>query len=367
MNTNLQEHNNKWRANEFKTFMNLLMQKAPPNYTPHLLLLEKEGKNPIPYVSWKDKENVPTIQQAIDWILQGGNIGIAGMSDDFLVNIDLDGKDADKKTLPQTLTTRSRSRIGIHGFHFTTEKENIPNIPTDDNGEVRCNGQYVVCAGSYVPTDPEEVPLKFRKNVGYYTIEDARNPSWIVYEDIPEVFRKAHEKRMESETEIQTKPRTRPLNKKHSALFDVQLRDIVFAEFGRVLSPQKRWGSIFHDSKTEANMSLSQNQELLHCWRHSVSHNALQTLTVLSGYMTCLEAGTPHHKRGKSLITGNDGAIFNAWLYAKNRGYIPENDPVPIRAMNYIAKNHGIYTPKENSFLPKQVHNKVIKIIRDEY
>ena len=52
----LSEHNNEWRSNEFKTLMNLLMKEAPPLYKPHLLLLEKGGKHPIPYVSWKKKE-----------------------------------------------------------------------------------------------------------------------------------------------------------------------------------------------------------------------------------------------------------------------------------------------------------------------
>lgn len=361
------EHTNEWRATEFKKFMKLLMQKAPPKYTPHLLILEKGGKDPIPYVSWKKKENVPTIQQATEWILQGGNIGVAGMCDDYLVNVDLDGKNADKKTLPQTLTTRSRSRIGIHGFYFTLEKENIPNIPTNDDGEVRCNGQYVVCAGSYVSTNPENVPLEFRNNVGYYTVEDKRTPSWIIYEDIPEFFRKTYEKRVKLEEENKTKPQTRPLNKNHSTVFDVQLRDIVLAEFGKVLNSGMRWGSIFHDSKTEKNMSLSKDEQLLHCWRHNVSHNALQALVVLSKYMTCLEAGTPHQKGGKSAIVGDNGSIFHAWLYAKQHGYIPLNDPIPTRGLHYIAKKHGIYNPKTKGKLPKWAYRQVLEIVRGEY
>jgi len=289
------------------------------------------------------------------------------MKNDPLVNIDLDGKNVQKETLKPTLTTRSRSRTGIHGFYFTKNKENIPNIPTDDDGEVRCCNQYVVCAGSYVPTDPNTVPVEYRDTAGYYTVEDRQAPAWITFDELPEVFRKKVEKNQQAKT---PKPRIwKPIhtNKKHSALFDIEARDVVSREGGE-LNPTKRWSCLFHDSKTESNMSLSQ-KGLLQCWRHNVSHNGLQALVVLSGYMSCEQAGSPHRGSGASpsAVSGDDGAIFHAWLYAKNNGYIPLDDPIPVRAMHYIAEKHGLYKPKRDELLPRWVYKRVLEIVEEEY
>ncbi len=115
-------------------------------------------------------------------------------------------------------------------------------------------------------------------------------------------------------------------------------------------------------------MSLS-TKGLLHCWRHNVSHNGLQALVVLSGYMSCEQAGSPHANSGASpsLVTGDDGAIFHAWLYAKQNGYIPKNDPIPVRAMHHIARHHHIYNAEEGELLPRPIYNKVLQIVEEEY
>jgi len=166
------------------------------------------------------------------------------------------------------------------------------------------------------------------------------------------------------------KPRTytpKHVNGKQSALFSITASDVVSREGGD-LNPTKRWSCIFHDSSTEANMSIS-DKGLLQCWRHSVSHNGLQALVVLSGYMSCEEAGSPHRGGGASpsMMTGDDGAILHAWIYAKKYGYIPEDDPVPVRALHYIARKHGLYKPKNGELLPPPVYAKVLSILEEEY
>jgi putative DNA primase/helicase len=347
---------------EFKVFVDFLLQNAPADYTPFFLKLQPQSKAPIKGVSWK-KSRISAVE-AIEWMHRGGNVGIAGMKDDPLVNVDLDGENVNPDELKPTLTVRSRSRTGIHGFYFTKNKGDIPNIPTDDDGEVRCRGQYVVCAGSYVPTDPKTVPELYRGSAGYYTVEDKQPPTWITFSDLPEFFRKQFEKRQQAKT-----PKPREWNPKkakghHSAVFDITAADVVLREVG-AKNPSDRWGSIFHDSKTEANMSIKDG--LLHCWRHNCSHNGLQALTVLSGYMTCLEAGSPHLGQGSSGIIGDNGAIFHAWLYAKNHGYIPENDPIPLHAMHYIAEKHGLCKPRRGELLPAPIFDKVLRIVREEY
>jgi len=345
-----------------------LIKDAPEDYKPWFFRLAPQSKAPATeFGSWKAERNRLTINEANEWMQKGGNIGVAGMKNDPLVNVDLDGKNVNKEALKPTLTVRSRSRTGIHGFYFTANKADIPNIPTDDDGEVRCRGQYVVVAGSYVPTDPETVPEEYRDTAGYYTVEDKQPPAWITFNDLPEVFRKQYEKKQQAPAPKRNEWDPIKANGPHSAVFDVTVEDIVLREVGEK-RPSERWGSIFHDSKTEANMSIS-DKGLLQCWRHSVSHNGLQALVVLSGYMSCEEAGSPHRGGGASpsMMTGDDGAILHAWIYAKKYGYIPEDDPVPVRALHYIARKHGLYKPKNGELLPPPVYAKVLSILEEEY
>ena len=345
-----------------------MIKDAPEDYKPWFFRLAPQSKAPATeFGSWKAERNRLTINEANEWMQKGGNIGVAGMKNDPLVNVDLDGKNVNKEALKPTLTVRSRSRTGIHGFYFTANKADIPNIPTDDDGEVRCRGQYVVVAGSYVPTDPETVPEEYRDTAGYYTVEDKQPPAWITFNDLPEFFKEKYRKNMEAKI---PKPRTytpKHANGKQSALFSIAASDVVSREGGD-LNPTKRWSCIFHDSSTEANMSIS-DKGLLQCWRHSVSHNGLQALAVLSGYMSCEEAGSPHRGGGASpsMMTGDDGAILHAWIYAKKYGYIPEDDPVPVRALHYIARKHGLYKPKNGELLPPPVYAKVLSILEEDY
>ena len=342
-----------------------MIKDAPEDYKPWFFRLAPQSKAPATeFGSWKAEQNRLTVNNAVEWMKRGGNVGIAGMKNDPLVNVDIDGKNVNKESLKQTLTVRSRSRTGIHGFYFTQNKADIPNIPTDDDGEVRCRGQYVVAAGSYVPTDPETVPRLYRDSVGFYTVEDKRAPAWITFNDLPEVFKTQFQKRQQEPAPKRREWNPIKANGKHSAVFDVTVENLVLREVGEK-SPSDRWGSLFHDSKTEANMSITDG--LLHCWRHNVSHNGLQAMTVLSGYMTCLEAGSPHKKQGYSKIIGDNGAIFHAWLYAKKNGYIPLDDPIPVNAIHYVAEKHGLFKPKRGELLPCPVFVKVLQIVEEEY
>lgn len=341
---------------ELIIFHRLLTQESPKNYIPHYFRCKKDGKDPIEGVSWKRARL--TIDQAYEWMQEGGNIGIAGMPNDPLTIVDQD-KGAEPWII-ETLKARSRSRVGIHNFVFSWPK--IPNIPTDDMGEVRSMGQYVIAPGSYVPTEANKVPEDQRPYAGCYTLEYLANPTWVTYADLPKYFRQAHEKNKTQPAS--EKIETHKPTGKHSALYDLTPRDIV-ARNGKPTDPRKRWGSIFHDSTTEANMALS-SQGLIHCYRHNVSHGALSSLVVLSGYMTCLEAGTPHGG-GTSRIVGDDGAIFHAWLYAKTHGYIPSDDPIPVRALHHIAKKHLGYEAKRGEQLPRDIYVQSLEIVERDY
>lgn len=363
------------RVAVFSHFIHLLMEDAPQGYRPWLFRCQQGSKAPaIDFGSWKDERNRLNPAAAIRWMqYKNGNVGIAGMPNDPLINVDIDDEETTRKSdLKPTLMARSRSRTGIHAWYFSSD--DIPNIPTDNAGEVRAQGQYVIAPGSYVKTNPEEVPKSERHNAGYYTLEERQPVSWITYiyfggcvffSELPTVFREQWGKQQKQTERQPVDFNPKKANGSHSALYDIETADIVFREGGST-DPADRWTAIFHDSKTGMNMSMSNG--LLHCWRHEVSHNALSALAVLSGYMTCMEAGYPHQGSGAgpSAVTGNDAAIWNAWRYAKEQGYIPKDDPIPIRAMKHIARKHDVYTGTDK-WLPGWAYNKVIEIVEGEY
>lgn len=375
--------------NQFKQFISLLMQNAPKGYKPWLFPVTKGGKAPEGRViyarapvdikekrgSWKALWARLTPQEAIKLMLLGYNIGIAGRSTDPLTIIDIDNPKY-AHLLKDTLIVRSRSRLGLHGFYWNyPNKKKIPNIPTEDSGEVRSQEMYVLAAGSYVPTTEEEITEEKKAeilkdiNLGYYTVEGAMAPTYITYEQLPKIFLDAVQKPKEV-VHAQLKNKTVARNGKHSALFDLTIKDLVSVKLDdRVAHP-------LHASETSANFSIdSSKPDLAHCWRHGVSLNALQFLVVRSGYMSCVSAGTGHKNSGAgaSRVTGDDGAIFTAWLQAKKDCIIPEDDPIPVRGMCHIAKKHKLCSddliPKrgEAKLLPVKVYNKVLKIVESEY
>jgi len=95
---------------------------------------------------------------------------------------------------------------------------------------------------------------------------------------------------------------------------------------------------------------------------------------VQSGYMTCAEAGTAHasgHRAtavgaGPSMATGDNQAIWEAWKEAKERGCIPQNDPIPSRALRYIAGKHGLETG-DDDLLPRETYRKALQIVEARY
>lgn len=353
------------RVSEFINFITLLKSNAPKDYSPWLIRLNPAGKDPIEGLSWKSPQGKLTVGQAINYMANGGNIGIAGTSFDNLVNMDCDGGHLKVNEIKQTLCVRSRSRVGIHAFYWNIDTPKIPNIPTDDKGEVRSKWQFVVCAGSYVPTDPLTICENDRVNAGYYTVEIPQPPSTLTYNELPNLFKEEYEK-------VQSAPKRQPstfkpkAGEKTSALFNVTAYDVCLGEGGKT-DTNGRWYSLFHDSRTEKDMSFS-SEGLIQCWRHNCSFNGLQALVVLSGFMSCNEAGSHHTGAGgSSQVIGNDGAIFYAWKYAKERGYIPKDDKIPVRALHYIAEKHLHFKAEKDKPLPRIIYSQVLKIVEEKY
>ncbi|MGA3061089.1 MAG: hypothetical protein ABSD92_12080 [Candidatus Bathyarchaeia archaeon] len=364
------------RVTEFTKFINLLMANAPKDYCPWLLRLNPQGKDPIEGISWKNPDARPTIEQATDYMIHGGNIGIAGMSKDPLVDMDCDGLGIHDEEIKPTLLTRSRSRLGRHGFYWNIDTPKIPNISTEDDGEVRSRGQFVVCAGSYVPVTDEElalIPIADRINAGYYTVDNSVSPVTLTFEELPKIFRETWKRKHSGmKPKAQKKTSGFKLPEKHSAVFDVTVFDIYRKITKNNILPREseRWASLFHDSKTSANMSITADG-LLHCWRHNYSFNGLQALIVLSKYMNCSQAGTPHDDEDSegipSEMIGDNQAIFEAWCYAKKERYIPEDDPIPTKALAFIAYKHFHFKAEIDKPLPRSIYNRALAIVESEY
>lgn len=373
------------RPGHFKALMKKLMDTAPEGYTPWIFPVQKRNKAPSTRISWKAEQSRMTIPEAMQR-LKGdfGNVGLAGKPDDQLILLDVDDPSI-LDEVKDTLKIRSRSRgteeePAIHAIYWADpEDERLPcNIPTD-KGEIRSSDQYVVAPGSFVPCTEEELRERVEEGEiteedkeeilndefrGYYSIHEYRDIAEISFEELPEVFKEAYSDREKTEQHEEREsfdPEQKKGSKKHSALYDLEITDLTGRGF------DDRDPHPLHNSETGANWCITDG--VGHCWRHLVSLNALQFLCVDAGYMTCLDAGSPHHNSsaGESMVTGDDQAIWEAWRHAKNQGYIPEDDPIPTRAMHHIARKHDIYEPDNGEMLPKNAYNEVIKTVEEDY
>jgi len=342
---------------EFKQFHKALTT-GRPGYKPWYFMLNKGEKDPLEGQGWKAGKHQLSFQKACDALKMGYNIGIAGTDKDGLVIIDVDDKEAFKNhTFIPTLTAKSSSRVGMHHFYFTLDPNVKVNIPLEHAGELRTNWQYVVAPGSYAKLSDSKddagnitktaddklmaLPDTEKEHAGKYTLESIMPPDLITYADIPQIFKDEKEKREVKEKAKLNRPKgdfTKKSNSNNSALFDLSIDDVVTS-----ITDRRRHPSLFHDSHTGKNTSIS--DELLHCWRHNVSHNAISALSVMAGIYDCVDAGTGHKNSGSgsSCIDYDDGeTIFKIWNYAKENGYISKSDSIPAKAMTWLALENNL-------------------------
>jgi len=355
-------------VDEFRRFYELLTNDTPDAYEPWLFRCEKGGKAPATqFGSWKDESARLDLDEAVGWMEEGGNIGLAGTSDDQLVNVDIDDDDqTDIDDLKPTLIGRSRSRTGIHAWYLAIE--DIPNIPTGDAGEVRTDWQYVVAPGSYVETDPQSVPERYRDTAGYYTVERADPIARISLDELPEVFR---QQLQQGEPDEDVREEVPDVDTGESNLFRITARDVLRREFGSA-DPDDRFHAIWHGSETDANMSISRDGELLTCWRHSVSHNGLMALVMLSDYpKTCDAVGSGHKKSGAGsscIPHDRERALWYAWTYAKDNGYISKDDKIPYAALLHVVREYDLAAPADiprskDESLPRPVYKAALTVV----
>jgi len=350
------------------------MKNAPDGYVPWYFPIIKYNKAPDVKCSWKDEKARLSYEQALKRLEEGLNVGIAARKEDPLIIIDIDDYSFRLEMPNGGLIIKSRKRCGFHGFYWKGETFDKINIPTD-SGEIRAVDQYVVVAGSYCETshadiENQNIPNQLKEEIkrddmlGVYTV-DSYGINWNgcatlnSLDVLPSFFLK---KLKEEKERPQIKSTSIKPKGKHSALFDLTIRDIIS------IAPTKREPHPLHESDTGMNFSVSDN--VAHCWRHNVSLNALQFLVVKSGYMSCLDAGTGHKgsNAGTSKIINDNGAIFYAWLEAKKCNLIPKNDPIPVKAMKYIAIKHNLIKKEyKGEILPNKIYNIVLKLVEERY
>ncbi len=336
----------KTNPTELAYFLKLLT-KDRKGYQPFLFPLERQGKDPLAGVSWKN--NRKTYNEAMHLMRRGFNIGIAAKPDDPLVIIDVD----DMEQVPEiksTLQCVSRKRIGRHNFFFAADETAKRNIPADTAGEIRSCWQYVVAPGSYVTCSDKDIarmPDDEKVNAGHYSVFKELPVSTISYEEFPEVYKQANNSRKIADSKAaistvikkSTATTQTAFKGKKSALWDLTIEDV--SGLSDTHGKRVPIPSEIHESGTYKNCSVSEG--LLHCWRHEVTHNAFSYLCVLAGVMNCEDAGKQHCGRFFGADAKNPETVLKVWQYAKNRGLIPYDDPFPSReVMMAFAKEMKI-------------------------
>lgn len=365
------------RIREFKRFHELLTANAPAGYEPYYIRVEPAGKAPATeYGGWKSERNCLTFQEALEWMRDGGNVGIASTPDDLLINLDIDDEDeASPKDVPQTLRARSRSRTGFHAWYFGSEDFPKGNIPTCA-GELRLSWQYVVAPGSFVASMGAEVPDE-AESPGYYTIEDEAEVARLDFEDLPEVFREVQEQEEDDTDEKKDgkadESAVEPSEERRSSVYDLTSRDIV-GHVGGTTDTGDRWASPWHAGSDNTAFT---DKGCISCFRCEVSHGALQALALLgpsgpSGEMGCQKIGKGHRNSsvGANRLKGDWQLSWYAWLGAKQEGLIPSDDPVPYVVIDGLADEHDLMKYPEESgrdTLPAATYNAVLSLIEDEY
>jgi len=352
----------KTKPEEFKVFHNLLMTTAPKGYMPWYFPINYEDKDPDGLAiykkapkdfkgkkgGWLNDWARLSYEEALQRLEQGFNVGIGARKEDDLILIDIDNWKF-KEQMPETLTIKSRSRSGLHGFCFAKKGFKKFNLPTDDYGELRCVDQYVVASGSYVPTTEIKVNEELNsghineeeKNIilndkllGIYSVEKELTPIEIEYKDLPQIFREYYEKNKISEEVEEEKNNNEYKGINKDKIFDLTFYDILgqnYIDSDRIPHP-------LHESDTGSNFSLSKDGKLAHCWRHNVSLTPYQFLVVASGHMTCLEAGNGHKNSnaGKSKVKGDKESFKKAKEEAIKKGLIKNEDNFTDAILNFF-------------------------------
>jgi len=141
----------------------------------------------------------------------------------------------------------------------------------------------------------------------------------------------------------------------HSALFDLTIRDVTgLSEGYRGPNP------LGHHGESENYCVLLGDHGVLYDHKYKAAYNALTYLLVDAGERR------PASPNGRL----EDGEVFAAWRHAKREGCIPDDDPIPHRALQYVAREHDLMENgdlMDGWKLPREAYNAALATVRDEY
>ena len=141
----------------------------------------------------------------------------------------------------------------------------------------------------------------------------------------------------------------------HSALFDLDIRDVTGRSWGsRDVNP------LGHHGDSENYYVLVENYGVGYDHKYKKAYNALTHLLA--------EAGERRAESPNGRLDG--GEILAAWRHAKDERLIPDDDPIPRRALKHLALTRGLCDRGEVEDgwkLPVEAYNDALDCVREEF
>jgi hypothetical protein len=140
-----------------------------------------------------------------------------------------------------------------------------------------------------------------------------------------------------------------------SALFDLDIRDVTGLDADyRGTSP------LGHHGESETYFVIIEKRDVAFDHKYKVAYNALTYLLADAGERS------PNDPNGRL----DDSEVFSAWIHAKREGLIPDDDPVPRRALRHVAVEHGHCERDEIEDgwkFPSDAYDDALDTLEDEY
>ncbi|GAA0473714.1 hypothetical protein MUK72_19880 (plasmid) [Halococcus dombrowskii] len=141
----------------------------------------------------------------------------------------------------------------------------------------------------------------------------------------------------------------------HSTLFDLDIRDAsgLDADY-RGQSP------LGHHGESETYFVVIDERDVAYDHKYKAAYNALTYLLADAGERP------PDSPNGRL----DDAEVFAAWRHAKQKGILPDDDPIPRRALRHIAVDHGHCESsdiQDGWKLPRDAHDDALSTLEDKY
>src|SRR5699024_10523384 len=141
----------------------------------------------------------------------------------------------------------------------------------------------------------------------------------------------------------------------HSALFDLDIRDVTGLDGDyRGASP------LGHHGESETYFVVIERRDVAYDHKYKVAYNALTFL------LADADERSPDDPNGRL----DDSEVFAAWRHAKREGIIASDDPIPRRALRYVAVENEHCEPDEIEDgwkFPSDAYDAALDTVTEEY